>query len=879
MCAVWSPRDFAAGRSLRPLATACVLVLLLGGARAADTAFDGGFLRANGSQGIDLSRFNKPQVVVAGQYVVDVYVNEMWRGKWSLEIRPGSELPCVDASLLSRFGVDLLRLEGGKEILEGASLEKKCLGISQLVPGASMHFNMEDLRLDASIPQAFTRRAGRVIPEESQLDGGISALALNYALSATRMTGGATSSDHLFLGLNGAANFGLWRYRHTGSLQMGSAGRRRYQTTANSLARDILPLRAQLVLGATTSSSLGFFESAPLCGARIESDDRMLPDEARGYTPTVRGVARSQARVAVRQQGRLIYESVVPPGPFEFSDVFAAPNGGDLQISVTEADGGTQEYTVSHATVPNLVRKGVLRYSAAAGMHCTSGWGRRGGALLAAGVQYGVADELTLYGSLTAAKNYSAIQVGAATNTPIGAFSADVTQSRADLHRSGRTGQSLRLGFSRFLDATNTNVVLATYRSSSEHYTPLNEGLARVPLMGESSAAVRQRTQFQFGLTQNLGSNLGQLYLSGFTRRFWSSGASNMQYQLGYGRNFGPVHVSVNVSHVRSAVAGASKSNRFYLGVTLPFGSLTGESESFLGKTSVSSAFTKDRDSSSWRVSAGGVAGRESELSYNVYYNDSGAGSTRRAGGLSGTYRTPLGTISGSASQSGQFSHLSVGANGALVAHEGGVTFAGMAGETMALVVAPGASGARVSDTLEAVVDARGYAVVPSLAPYRENVVELDPKGLPLDVEFENTRQVVAPRAGAIVRLNYSVKKTATMYLKIKKHDGGFVPFGAAVFDADGTEVGVVGQAGQAVARKVGPMGDNLIVRWGPANDEACLIHHLPLSQHGGAAYMDPNPLDATCQSARSLPTEAVLPPAPRRSADARPTGSAQSRE
>ena len=50
-----------------------------------------------------------------------------------------------------------------------------------------------------------------------------------------------------------------------------------------------------------------------LRGARMYSDDRMLPMGSTGYAPVIRGVANSNAKVSVTQSGNKIYETSVPP--------------------------------------------------------------------------------------------------------------------------------------------------------------------------------------------------------------------------------------------------------------------------------------------------------------------------------------------------------------------------------------------------------------------------------------------------------------------------------------------------------------------------------------------------------------------------------------
>ena len=63
-------------------------------------------------------------------------------------------------------------------------------------------------------------------------------------------------------------------------------------------------------------------------------------------------------QVSIRQNGYEIYQSTVPPGPFTIDDLYAAGNGGDLQVTIKEADGSRQVFSVPWSTVPVLQREG-----------------------------------------------------------------------------------------------------------------------------------------------------------------------------------------------------------------------------------------------------------------------------------------------------------------------------------------------------------------------------------------------------------------------------------------------------------------------------------------------------------------------------------------
>ncbi|MFT2603900.1 fimbria/pilus outer membrane usher protein, partial [Escherichia coli] len=81
------------------------------------------------------------------------------------------------------------------------------------------------------------------------------------------------------------------------------------------------------------------------------SDDNMLPPNLRGYAPEVTGIAKTNAKVIISQQGRVLYETSVASGPFRIQDINEAVSG-ELNVRVEEQDGGVQEFVVNTANIP-----------------------------------------------------------------------------------------------------------------------------------------------------------------------------------------------------------------------------------------------------------------------------------------------------------------------------------------------------------------------------------------------------------------------------------------------------------------------------------------------------------------------------------------------
>ncbi len=80
------------------------------------------------------------------------------------------------------------------------------------------------------------------------------------------------------------------------------------------LQRDLASLRSQLVIGESYTTG-ETFDSVSIRGIRLYSDSRMLPPVLASFAPIIHGVANTNAKVTVMQNGYKIYETTVPPGP------------------------------------------------------------------------------------------------------------------------------------------------------------------------------------------------------------------------------------------------------------------------------------------------------------------------------------------------------------------------------------------------------------------------------------------------------------------------------------------------------------------------------------------------------------------------------------
>ncbi len=102
-----------------------------------------------------------------------------------------------------------------------------------------------------------------------------------------------------------------------------------------------------------------------LYGSQPESDDRMLPPRLRGYAPQITGIAETNARVVVSQQGRVLYDSMVRRA-IQYSGPDSSVRGR-LDVEVIEQNGRKKTFQVDTASVPYLTRPGQVRYKLVSG--------------------------------------------------------------------------------------------------------------------------------------------------------------------------------------------------------------------------------------------------------------------------------------------------------------------------------------------------------------------------------------------------------------------------------------------------------------------------------------------------------------------------------
>lgn len=813
----------------------------------AEVEFSDLFLRQADGTRIDVARFSKGNAALPGTYRAELYVNEMWIGRAELALRevdgdPHHVQPCMDRELLERMGVDLNKLT--PQAVARMQAAQACVPLAALVKDGRAFFDNGEQRLDVMLPQAAMTRQARGYVDPKFWDDGVTSARVQYNANLYHAENLGASSTQGYVGLAAGMNVGPWRFRHTGNLTRDDVTGNRYQSVQTNVQRAVASIRSQLLFGdAFTDGTL--FDSVGFRGVRLASDDRMYPESQRGYAPTIRGIANSNARVQIRQGGNILYETTVAAGAFEIDDLYPTGYGGDLEVVVTEADGSVRVSKVPYAAAVNALRPGITRYSVTAGQYRNPGasispW------LMQATVQHGLTNLLTGYGGVVLAQGYFAAMAGAALNTDYGAFGFDVTQANTSgLHEASRNGQSYRATYSKHVAPTSTNLTLAAYRYSTEGYASLADAMTMRDFDARGISAGlygRQRGRLQLTVNQSLPQGYGNVYLSGSTQNYWNRSGTDLQYQVGYSNSAGRVTYGVTGSRQLNINTGRWET-RVMLNVGVPLGrsprtpySMTSVQRDSSGVTTLQEAVT-------------GTLGEDAAFAYGINATRTGGGVAPgdTSLGANATYVSPLATVSGTASKSRNYTQISAGLAGGIVAYAGGMAFTPTPGETMAVVEAKDAAGARIANASGLRVDPWGHAVVPNLMPFSRNQVEIDPKGLPMSVELESTLQTVTPTAGALVKLKFDTENAGrTTIVRATRADGKPLPFGAQVFGPDGQAVGTVAQGGRVLVRGLKAGHGTLRVSLDGNGGECLLQYQMPAGAQGNADGFDR--MDAMCR-------------------------------
>jgi outer membrane usher protein len=785
-----------------------------------DVEFDLDFLRGKAFRNLSPSEVKRLGSVRPGDVAADIYRNGNLMSKTTVRFTEppdgGNARACITPALFQQLGVktNFISPQGLQLIKTTASpadnstTSAACLYIDQWLTGATSEFDINELRLDVSIPQAFLTRQNRQSVPPELLTRGENAGFINYNLNNYKAQGFSSN----FLGLNTGINVGGWQVRHTSFLSQNRTTNGATTTSTNQYVagetyakRPLIDLKANLALGDVSSNS-PIIGSTPIRGVRLSSEENMLPDDERSFRPVIKGVARTNARVRISQNNTVFFEQTVPPGPFEFDDINPISSVGNLTVVIAEADGTQQTFTVPYSAGMGKLNPGSYRYSIATGLY-RNFTSTQDTAVVQGYLRYGFNDFTTPGMEVLLGPNYRNLGLQTSFNSKMGSLSFNTLFSHFDpTNTKPRSGYAFNTTYNP--PAMGRFSAYAGVGRQSLRYTTPSTALT------SGGKALFTDDSFKYSAYAGIGfgmESLGGIGLSTSQQTSWA-GEGSRQLRLSYNVSMRQVFLGLNLDRT-SYTENRPKAESISVSLSLPlsFGSNQGNANA---------SFNKTEDFEPTQTLSYAGYSQENKFNYNLSQSQSGDfGSSSGSVGVQHRYGSLGASVSSSTGGSQQ---TSLSASGSMVLHSGGIILAPTVSETFAIVEVPKGEGAGVLGSA-ARINGSGFGVLPYLSPYYLNDVQISLEGAPTELEVDNANQKVAPVEGSIVRLKFNASTGRPLLIVLQASNGVRVPIGATVTDSQGNEVGTVGQGSRALVR-VQTNKDRLTVVWGDKPNETCWV-------------------------------------------------------
>jgi outer membrane usher protein FimD/PapC len=694
----------------------------------------------------------------AGRHPITLTVNGLRRGRVDVTFNRQGNL-CFDRALL-----DVANLT----VPPTPANDKGCFDVLATWPQARIEQDPANLGLSLIVPTQAIRSAVRDI--SGYQTGGIAGL-FNYDVNSLHSQYGSQSNRYLSANTEVGFNAGDWIVRS-----------RQVQTWQNDVSRTThLAAYAQRTFAShetvLQAGQVNLYNPV-LAGAQITGVQVMTEQalQVEGQSNPIEGIARSQAQVEIRQNGSLIHSTVVPAGPFSLNNVRRLDSRSDVEVTVKEADGSEQRFTVPVAMLGvGLPAPG---FSLAAGQVRSLGAAQSGAPWVISG---GWSAALNPYALLstgaTGAADYRAAGAGLSllpgpgTQIQTTLQAADTSTRQADRGLQADLNISQRFGEQWSINAGTSHRTFC-YRELSE---------AVFDTRSERSQS-RYRDQQSLSLAWSLP-GFGA-FSSGINRSTTFDGQNSSRALASWGTNIGGVSVSATAQW---QVSGTQRSDdSVYLSLSFPLG------ESRRARTWVRSS------AGEYRSGVGLNEQVNDQLSYRVgIEHDTRDRQVQSSAGVSLLPRYSQLDLSYTRSDA-EHSSYQLGARGGAVLHGDGLTLSPYpVRDTFALLSVGDASAIKVSTPSGPVwTDWQGHAVIPQVSAYGRSPIEVDTRSLPRNLDINNGLAVVSAGRGAVDKVEFGVTLTRRALLKVTTDNGAPLPRGATVSTANGEFVTLAQEGG-----------------------------------------------------------------------------------
>ncbi|WP_176091187.1 fimbria/pilus outer membrane usher protein [Burkholderia ambifaria] len=758
-------------------------------------AFDTRTLVSRGYSADIASFFSSDAKFLPGRHDINVTVNAS--RKYAVSVQFDNDgAPCFDAALLAALR---LRHDPGMS---------SCVSGDDLGGGARVKSFPGQFRIELTVPESAFDPEQR----DNGLSSGGTAALLNYDVFAQRLDGRAGSSQFFQTRLESGFNVGNWIFRNRGTLANTNEGIA-YRHQDAYVARTVESIKSIAQVGQVNTAG-DIHGGLPMLGFQIGSNS--LQSGSKLANP-IQGIAESNATVEVRQRGRVVYRTIVPPGPFVLSDIGAVAQNANVEIEITEEDGRKRRFDMPVGMGYGDAKQPTT-WQAAVGRYRNTFDDAEGKApLFVMGeVSFSPLDTLRMTTAALASPGYLHAAAQATLATEGGTWIA----SGLRYSNASDAGHGYQLDLQGSTRIGTNLFASASWSTRSNRYTSPDDGLGstyRASDTGRPKHAANASVSWAHPRWGSL--SYGLSYGSYF------GAPSTISHTISAGRRFGRVNVSV------AAQMSSQGRNSIYANLSIPLG----------GGTLSARGTRSENGQMSFGSSYSNRFGRDGSYTLGA----SGSQDSQRLS-ASASMRTGYAQLGAGISQStNQSRSVYLSAAGALVLANGSLgTASSRVGDTFAMVKVPGRSGLRISAPGgTAVTNAMGTAVIPTVTPYSKAALQIDSRSLPMNVRLDTTTLDVALTRGSVVTHEINATEMRQLLLSIRDASGKAVPLGTSVLDEQGGFIGTIVGEGNFMLTN-----DDIAkpLRLSGANGSACrVIYHAPEKFDPNQPYEE---ADGTCE-------------------------------
>ncbi|MBS3046404.1 fimbria/pilus outer membrane usher protein [Enterobacter mori] len=774
--------------------------LVCGHARAENTSptpaenaasVDPDVLRARGLDPALANYFQAAARFMPGQQRISISVNGIPKGSVNALFNAQGEL-CFTDELLQQAG--LVRPKSWQQQSKGATTaEAQCRDYRTEFPQTQIELNPGNAAVELTVPDE-----AQVLAQQNYSDystGGIAGM-LNYQASGLSSQSQGQNSRSMDVDTTAGFNAGDWivRSRQSYSSRNGLATWSHY----SAYAQKTLVEQAMILQAGQVNPNSSLFGIGSLYGIQL------FPEQALGVTEgtqvMVSGIAGSQSQVEVRQMGRVIYATVVPPGPFSFNRLPLISDKADLLVSVIESSGATSRFTVPASSFISLGAPQGLSMAAGQLQNVTHGeqpW------VVTATNGWRVAPRFLLAAGGLSTQDYHSIGIGTETQAFSWLRLTNQTLLTNDA-RSDQKGASLQ---------GNASVQLTDRLSAGLGLSYQTLGYRDLMDDITDDLAEQARTHYQSSATLSWSNDIIGGMSAGYFLSTQHNGRQNRRLSGSWGRSIGRASLSLNFDR---DVGGTPKGDsRVYVSLSLPLGRsshLTSFMSSNNGSQRYGSTLSQRLgDMASYSLSAqqgeGDSQNYNANLSMIPRYTQLGLG-YGRYGSNSSSY--------------------SYSANGSVAIHRHGVTLSPYSiQDTFGIAHVGNLSGIQISTPQgPAWSDPWGNVVISTLPEFRPSRVEIATQSLPRNVDVKNGTQEISAGHGSVNYFQFEVVRVQRLLLKVRLANGETPPKGSPVINEEGSFITIVGDDGAVFFNNENP-DEKLYI--GLGGDQRCrLVYSLP---------------------------------------------------